>query len=89
MFNPPRTIQQASKRLYGPHPGEPFKVGCCAYEVIDPHFGGRQCFHKRGHGRAGLYCRQHAAATELQPDKREIVPGSKEHLDWLSGLCGI
>ena len=89
MLNPPRTIQQASKRLYGFYPSDPFKVECCAYEIIDSHFGPRQCFRKRGHGRAGLYCPQHAKAVEAQPDNREIVPGSKEHLDWLSSLCGI
>ncbi len=89
MVNPPRTIQQAMKRLYGAHPGEAYKVECCAYEIVDPHFGSRQCFRKTGHGRAGLYCRQHAAATEPHAERREIVPGSKEHLDWLSTFCGI
>jgi len=62
MYNPPRTIQQAMRRLYGAHPHEGFKVERCAYEIIDPNFGGRQCFRARGHGSAGLYCRQHAAA---------------------------
>ncbi len=91
MFNPPRTIQQASKRLYGAHPSESFKVECCAYEIIDPHFGGRQCFRHRGHGPAGLYCSQHGRhlleiARANGPD---IVPGSKEHLDWAERLLGI
>ncbi len=88
MFNPPRTIQQAMKRLYGAHPGEAFKVECCAYEIIDPHFGGRQCFRLTGHGRAGLYCRQHAEIVEpIVPDN--VKSGSKEHLAALSKFFGI
>jgi hypothetical protein len=87
MFNPPTTIQQASKRLYGAHPGEGYRVECCAYEIID-RFGGRQCFRKRGYGRAGLYCQQHAEAiAPIVPDA--VKPGSKEHLDALSTFFGI
>lgn len=88
MFNPPRTIQQATKRLYGPEPADAYKVECCAYAVIDPHFGERQCFRQRGYGSAGLYCRQHAASADLiVPDS--VESGSKEHLDLLSTFFGI
>ncbi len=85
MFNPPRTIQQATKRLYGPDPGEPYDICRCAWDVIDPHFGSRQCFNRRGHGPAGLYCRRHAVAEPVQAK----VSGSKEHLEWASKFLGI
>lgn len=62
MLDYPKTIEEARKYKYhqwaGNPKGQPYKDGCCAYEVWSNIFS-YQCSRKNGHGPNGLYCKQH------------------------------
>ena len=66
MFEYPQTLEEARAYRYhvwaGNPKGNPYKEGCCSYEVYE---GGRgttfhQCSSANGHGPSGLYCKTHA-----------------------------
>ena len=69
MINPPKTLEEAYKTRYnswaGNSKGNPYEEIHCAYEVLDTaRWLTYQCSRKKGHGPAGLYCKQHAKMVE-------------------------
>lgn len=63
MIDDPQSLEAARKLLYGP----PYRIsrfveGRCAWSVWPANggYGSRQCSNSSGHGKAALYCKQHA-----------------------------
>ena len=71
MIDPPKTLEEAQKRVYGTWAGNPrghkYVKGNCAMEVWPTHgWIPYQCSRKNGHGPDGLYCKQHAKKVEVE-----------------------
>lgn len=65
-----------SERRYAIRPGDESDIGtpenrtrCVEPVYVTANFSGIQCYRKRGHGKDGLYCRQHARKHPAEDGK--------------------